>query len=249
MAVTDIFIKTYKGDFVWLEYLLASIQKFASGFRHVVIICDGNDGQMIPHRFLFPGCKVRYVPLPKLAPPKVTTGIGYLWQQAIKLKWWTYTDADAVLVLDSDWMLTTKTTPEDFQHEGQWYWCYRDWEKAGTAISWKEPVESLTQLKANYEAMCISGFILERETCIAFKDYLCNLYQQHDIWDVFVTQRIHTASEFNMLGTYIYHCRDNYCKLVNPDYETLHNSTIRASWSWGGLQDEERMERDKILRG
>ena len=38
--MTDIFIKTYPGDFIWLEYCIRSIEKFVTGFRDIVIITD-----------------------------------------------------------------------------------------------------------------------------------------------------------------------------------------------------------------
>ena len=40
---TDIFIKSYRGDFEWLPGCLHSIQKYATGFRDVVIVVPDTD--------------------------------------------------------------------------------------------------------------------------------------------------------------------------------------------------------------
>jgi hypothetical protein len=38
--MTSIFIKTYPKDHVWLQYLLPSIEKYAEGFKEVIIVSD-----------------------------------------------------------------------------------------------------------------------------------------------------------------------------------------------------------------
>jgi hypothetical protein len=246
----DIFIKTYHKDFVWLQFCLASIQKFATGFRHVVIITDAEKGHMIPYAWLWSQCKVRYIPLPKTAPTNPDVSVAYLAQQAVKLNWFRYSDADAVLVLDSDWMLTVPTTPESFMQDGKFYWCYRDWKNAETAQHWQQPVEALMKCPAEYEAMAVAGFILTREATLGLKNYLCQLHGTQEIWDIFVKQNVRNASEFNMFGIWVLHFSKEYKHLVhgpNQDFQLLHNSTIRVSWSWGGLGEEERAQRQKIL--
>src|SRR5206468_8669427 len=41
--IVDIFIKTYPGDYVWLEYCIRSLMKYARGFRQIVIVSDELD--------------------------------------------------------------------------------------------------------------------------------------------------------------------------------------------------------------
>lgn len=255
--VVDIFIKTYEGDFSWLKYCLESIRKFAFGFRRVVIVCDGNNGAMIPFAWLPKGWKVCYVPLPKQDPHKGGSK-GYLWQQCVKLNWVKYTDADSVLVMDSDWMFTTPICPQDFQvHDSEgtkkYYWVYRSWDKADTAIKWKEPVEAVMKQPCPFEAMCISGFILTRDSTLALQKHLFHLYRVDSYWDLILQEHLTQMSEFNMLGTFVYNRPEEYRALIIGQDEdviqTLPNHSIRSSWSWGGLKEDEAKVRDGILHG
>jgi len=170
--IVDIFIKTYHKDFVWLQYCLKSIQKFANGFRNIVIVSD-NDGNKIPEEYLIPNCKVFYVDIPRITPTYVEHGVGYLWQQYIKLNWIEYTDADAVLIMDSDELFTQFITPENFQKNHKFTWNYRPWIEAGAGICWKDSTDFLLKQNTEYDAMAITGFILERNTTIALHNYLC----------------------------------------------------------------------------
>jgi len=243
----DIFIKTYSKDFPWLQYCLASIRKFAQGFQRVIIVCDGQDGTMIPYKWLWPQCKVFYVTTPNTFPSKCEHTPGYVFQQAVKLNWIKYSDADAVLILDSDWMFSTSTCPDDFKIDNEFYWVYRDWDKADDAVLWKSPVEIALKQNAEYEAMVVAGFILTRDATVAFQRHLCALYNAKDIWDCFLKINTKHYSEFNLFGMFVLHYRDDYKKLFNYDTSQLHNTTIRSSWSWGGLTSEEIVIRQQIL--
>lgn len=249
MSTIDIFIKTYYKDYPWLEYLLKSIKKFASGFRDVIIVSEPE--YPIPDSILtILPVKVFYEPFPKKSPTNPIHGIGYLWQQYIKLNWIKYSDADAVLVMDSDEIFTFRTTPEDFKMLGKFPWFYRSWDGIGDAICWKDPTEKLLKIEPKYEAMCITGFILQRETTIAFKNFICETHKVKDFWDLIVNKNLSTFSEFNAFGSFIYHYdRREYSQILiqSLDINKLHNITIRKSWSWGGLTEEEKIKRDAIL--
>ena len=243
----DIFIKTYHTDFQWLVYCLKSIKKFATGFRKIVIVSD-NDGHVIPIDYLFDTCEVHYTSLPEKEPEVVEHGIGYLWQQAVKLNWVDYTDADAVLIMDSDEMLTVPITPESFKTNGKFSWYFREWKDAGTGICWKPPTDFILKLDTNYEAMAITGFILQRETTFALHKFLCNLHETETIWDIFVKNNTKTASEFNIFGSFIHHFdRNEYNKITNYNRENCINFSIKKAWSWGGISDEEKEKMESIL--
>lgn len=246
--IVDIFIKTYHRDFVWLEYCLASIRKFATGFRKVVLVSD-DDGHKVPENFIEGmSVDIHYTKIPTVHPSNPTHGIGYLWQQIVKLSWHTYTDADAVLVLDSDWMFTCATKPEDFMVDGKFSWGYRDWDKVGDAICWKVPTEFLIQEPVEYEAMSIAGFMLTRNTTIQFLDHICSKHKVETLWDIFMKYNLASFSEFNLFGTFIEkYSHDEYTRLYNYDINKLHNRHILTSWSWGGLKEDDKARRDKIL--
>jgi len=243
----DIFIKTYYKDYIWLKYCLQSIKKFAKGFRKVIIVTDA--GHKIPEEYLCIPCDIHYVSLPDKFPSYVEHGVGYLWQQYIKLSWYNYTDADSILILDSDWMLTKITTPDDFKKDNKFYWFYRDWKNAGAGICWKPSTDFLLNVDSQYEAMCIAGYVLQRETTLALKNHLCLAHGTNDIWDIFVKYNMKSASEFNIFGSFIhYFDRSEYVKLYNENVVEYHNITIYTSWSWGGLTDNDKLKRESILQ-
>ena len=249
--ILDIFIKTYHKDFIWLEYCLRSIKKFASGFRDVVIVSD-NDGNLIPKSFhdILP-IKVYYVTLPSKAPERIIHGLGYSWQQYIKLSWYEYTDADVVLSIDSDRMFHAPITPETFKMDEKYVWYYRDWDKAGDAISHKSHTDTILGLNTSFEAMLPPVYILRKDTLIALRNHIISKHSNGDssirtIWDVIVLLNMETLSEFNIIGSFIYHFdRPEYIKLINDDSSSRY--PVISSWSWGGLTDEDKQLRENIL--
>lgn len=245
--MTDIFIKTYHKDFKWLPFCLKSIEKFANGFRHVIIVSD-NDGHIIPEEYLNEKYKVIYVDIPSRQPTFVEHGVGYLWQQYIKLMWYTYSEADTVLIMDSDEMLTKIITPDSFKRDGKFTWNYRTWDKAGSGICWKKSTDFLLNIDSIFDAMSITGFILQRHTSIALKNHLCSIHERDDIWDIFIKYDMPTASEFNLFGSFIHHFdRTEYTQVLDYNEVNCINYTIRKAWSWGGISKEEELERNIIL--
>ena len=64
--MTDIFIKTYPGDFIWLKYCIRSIEKFVTGFRNIIIVTDsGTEFKGIFHKWLYDNNVLQRVAEPK----------------------------------------------------------------------------------------------------------------------------------------------------------------------------------------
>ena len=160
-----------------------------------------------------------------------------------------YTDADAILILDSDEMLNAQITPKDFRDEyGRWRWCYRSWEFADTANMWKIPTEEILGFEVEYEAMCVAGFVFERNTTYKFIEYLKNRFNATNLWDVFFKYNITLFSEYNAYGSYVNKFDNNvvYYKEINSDKQYVNNFFFK-SWSYGGLSVEDKKRRDNIL--
>jgi hypothetical protein len=248
MSITDIFIKTYHRDFVWLEYCLKSVKKYAKGFRNVIIVSD-NTGHIIPENIsnIIP-VKIYYTNLPSKAPTYVEHGLGYLWQQFVKLMWYKYSDANEVLILDSDEMLTTTLTPDSFKTNGKFNWFYRDWEKAGNGICWREPTEFLLNRQSEYDGMVLTGFVLQKQTTIALKNHLCSLHNSDDLWDIILKYNLKTCSEFNLFGNFVHlYGRTEYNLVINGDTSKYINSKINKEWSWGGISNDIIIKSNDIL--
>jgi len=228
-----------------------SIKKFSSGFRDVVIVTDS--GHLIPSDLLdILPIKVCYVDLPIKQPSHVEHGLGYLWQQYIKLTWYEYTDADEVLILDSDEMLTVPTTPENFKVDGKYCWYYKLWDEMGNGKCWKKSTDELFGVDTTYSGMCLTGFIMLKITSIALKNHLCLKHETSNIWDIFVKYNMKTASEFNIFGVFIMiYNQEEYCQKIidKTTGREIFNYTILKDWSWGGLTTENITRRNKILQG
>jgi hypothetical protein len=247
MPGIDILIPTYHADFVWLDFCLRSVKKFTTGFRKVIIVSD-NDGKTVPQSILdIMPVTVLYKDVPNVWPPKLNHRPGYLWQQILKLSWMDYTDADAVLILDSDEMLVKHVSPSSFRDgHGRWRWAYRNWEDAGSANMWKVPTQEVLKFEPQYEAMPFAPFVFERKMTNQFIEYLKEIHGASDLFDVFFKYDMTLFSEYNAYGSFLMKFDNNvYYSLVN-DFKG-YNGMITKSWSYGGVSKEEKEKREKIL--
>jgi hypothetical protein len=249
--IIDIFIKTYHKDFVWLYYCIKSINKYARNFRRIIVVSD-NDGNEIPEiiRNIMP-LQVFYTDLPEHIPRNIYQSLGYLWQQVVKMQWADYTDADAALVIDSDELLCEELSSADLlNNDGNFYWFYRDWETVGDAICWKKPTSQVLKIEPRYEAMCISGFVFEKNTTKRLIEYIKKLHNVETLLEIF-DNNVNMFSEFNTYGTFIDLIdTDNkiYTKKINIDnYNEYYNSKFIKSWSWGGLKEDDKSNRERII--
>jgi hypothetical protein len=248
MPTTDILIPTYHADFMWLDYLLKSVKKYTSGFRKIIIVSD-NDGHIIPSSITdIVECEVLYKDVGPI-PSSIHHRPGYFWQQYLKLNWMTYTDADAVLIFDSDEMVTKPITPADLcNEEGKYQWFYRDWSMAGDAIVWKIPTGEALLFDPPYEAMCITGFVFDRETTTDLIKYLMDKHNATSLLDVFFKYNPTLFSEYNTYGSYILYAKSQkYYPIINYQKHDTYNFTILKSWSYGGLSAEDKKKREAIL--
>lgn len=110
IPVTDIFTVTFWRDAAWLELLCYSVQKYAIGFRsHIVLIPSRDESICRP-------IVERYGSTPVIVKE---VGNGNLFQCAAKSHAYLYSDAEAILYLDSDCWLTGPATPESFMQDGK----------------------------------------------------------------------------------------------------------------------------------
>jgi hypothetical protein len=228
-----------------LGYLLRSIKKFASGFRNIVIVSD-DDGNEIPEHYTnIIDFTVIYVKVPK-TDINVIVGAGYVWQQCVKLSWYKYTDAESVVIIDSDEMLTCETTPDSFKKDGKYNWFYREWKDAERAICHKESTDRILNFDTKYECMCIPVFSFTLAATRELEQYLIKLYGESNMWNIIHKLGLNRMSEFNIYGNFIN-------KIQHVDYNYVYdlsgsfNERIIVSWSWGGLKDEDRIKRENIL--
>jgi len=246
--VSDIFIKTCYKDYVWLDGCLSSIKKYASGFRDVVVVTEPD--HEIPRNFfdIIP-LKVHYVQLPaKLDYPVAAgVGLGYLWQQNIKLNWFNYTDADFVIIVDSDEMFLAPFSPESFYQDDKINWWVRTWADAPTCGFHKDNTDLILGVNTEYETMACPVFSFDRETTIQFIDFLCKKHDVNTLWDIVLKYRIDHMSEFNIFGNYLVINNIEKYKIRFDIGNSLNFQIVRVFWSWGGLNLDLVNERKRIL--
>ena len=249
--IVDIFIKTYHKDYEWLEYLIKSIKKFASGFRNVIIVSD-NDGHTIPDHIkeIMP-LTIFYTDIPTDTSNLDFLGnknIGYTYQQHIKLSWMNYTDADAILLLDSDEMLTEKTTPEHFKNNGKYNWYYSEWDENLDDIVWRAAVDKIFQIKSKYNSMRITGFIFTKNTTNKLYNFIKEKHNVNNFWELIIKEQLASFSEYNIYGTFIRTIDDTDYNILSIDNDLkVHNHTIIKSWSYGEFTQENKDKRNSIL--
>jgi len=200
----DIFIRTYPGDAAYHEKCLASIDKFCTGFRRVVVV-DKTDRS-----------------------PR----IGYLQQQVDKLHADTWTDADYVLITDSDTIMTEPVTPESFMRHGKPIWLHTPWTPEMLAHTgtraWFNCMKDFFGEDPPSEFMRRQGFMFPRwilhelrKFCVekhgvALSDYIMNR-------GVF--------SEWNVLGCFAWMRHHDTFSWVNTDTDELPPLRLRQFWS------------------
>jgi hypothetical protein len=118
---TDIFIKTYPDDYKWLPYLFASIEKFAEGFRHIVVVSEEPDSKEQPFILAFLPSEAKF-PV-KLHITNEIPQDGVRNERAVRMMWPAFTDAKEVLHLDSDMVFNQPVSPDSWCNEkGQPLW-------------------------------------------------------------------------------------------------------------------------------
>ncbi len=158
--ICDILIRSYSRDFPWLSYALRSVQKFATGFRDVVIVIPDTDD------------------LPNLTVEKVVkvrdTMPGYMAQQWSKLNAPAYSDADAFLYMDSDCIFTEPVTPETFMTDGRVNWLHTPFDKVGEDArrAWFEVMKKCIGEEPQHEMMRRHPQLIPRWALLEFQGFV-----------------------------------------------------------------------------
>lgn len=218
--IFDIFIKTYNKHFTKLYYCLRSINLYAYGFRQIILITDSTDINDYSN-YINEFTRIPII-LIKLDTPKIDvqllSGIGYNWQQVIKLEWYKYTDADAILTIDSDMIMIKFFSPFSYFKDDKPIWFYREWSETNGNYKWKSCVDKLFEQLPTFDGMPIHCFMLLKEDTINFGKYLLDK-TKNDILSFFIENGINnTCSEYELYFNYLYNFSKHYCLINDKDY-------------------------------
>lgn len=206
------FIRSYRGDFHWLEYCLRALSIRGRQFREIVIAVPVDEAQEAESRFChFP---IRLVAVIEHVPHN-----PYVSQQVTKSFADKLCESDFVMHFDSDCIALGEINLPDFFVNGRPKLLFRNWQDAGTGIAWQQPTREVLKAEPSFEMMCSHPFIYHRSSHELFRRHLSSIH--HCDFIKYVAER-HSFSEFNAIG--------NFCHLYTPDAYHF----VRA----GGLHDD-----------
>ena len=241
----DIFIRTYPGDYQWLDYCLKSISKFCTGFRKLWIVTSGEIDSSPYHSLLLSDGSLLDVEWKKM---QDETEDGYLAQQITKVYADVITDyqADYILHIDSDVVFTRPCCPSDFFQGGKLTWYYTPYSAIETP--WQPITEKFMGESIPLEFMRRFPMMVPRWLYPRIREF-CHKKHGVIISEYIRMQPPRAFSEFNVLGAYTYKFHMDKFHWVNTLEEATVMPFARQFYSWGGITLGVKEELDKIFSG
>jgi hypothetical protein len=153
----DIVIVSHKKDLCWLEYCLRLLRKNWREYSRIIVRVE-EDCREIVEKWAMPGVEFYYVvPWPD----------GYAFQMYQKMISDDYTDADLLMLVDSDLMLVEPFDLGTLLESGLPVIYYLEWceQKNGVAEKvWRRPTSQLMGLDLDRDYMVSPPFLYWRET-------------------------------------------------------------------------------------
>lgn len=225
----DLFIKSFPPDFEFLKYCLKSIQRFATGFRRVVVVVPWGSESGAPtgtsERLMF----------------AKEEGEGYLQQQNIKLHADCFSDAEFFTYMDSDTILTRPMSPDMLIVDNRRpRWLYTPYSSidSGDGQTWKDPTAKLMMRPVPFEFMRRHPFTIPRWALIGFREWM---WQAHgmSLERYIMSQPNREFSEFNAVAAWLWFHHHDRIEWHNTD-EDMGTVFVHQHYSWGGLNDDTR---------
>jgi glycosyltransferase involved in cell wall biosynthesis len=195
----DIFIKSYREDFKWLELCLKSIKKYVTGYNEIIILIPEGDN-------FTPTTERTFVHKIK------EEGNGYLFQQYCKMIAHNYSGADYIMYVDSDCIFHSPVNVKDLIVDGKPQILMTSYKELGNLVPWQKPTADFIGQVPEFEFMRRHCFIYHKKT-------LSNLLHwfKGDL-KKYVLSRTE-FSEFNAIGFYAYLFeRDKYNFIDTKDW-------------------------------
>jgi hypothetical protein len=238
----SIFIKSCEKDFGFLSYCLKSIHKFASGFAEIVVVIPDNTDLPLTQE------RVVKVPEPSSGPPTMH-GIGYVYQQVVKMNADKYCQSDFILHIDSDTVFNQPVTPQTFFIDGNPMWLITPMMDviAGdkNAHAHATAIRQFSGVDPEFDFMRRMGQVIPRWAYGCFRDYTQELHgMTFEKWAF--AQPFRGVTEFNFMGHMLYQRYRNFIHFHDTRFG-LPESVVTQVWSWNGLTPEIREQFEQIL--
>ena len=232
MPSTCIVVKSYPKDYPWLAYCLRSIQKFCTGFSEVIV--------MIPRE--------HPLPLTKETVVLMDAAESYLSQQVAKLNADLHTEADYIVLMDSDCIFTRKVTPDYFFYHGRPAWTVTPFSECSDTErkAWLHVMVKCVQKMPEHEFMRRNCIIVPRWIFPLFRKFIQDTHGM-TMEQYVMSQPGHEFSEFNCLGFYAWLNHRDEFHWHDTSIDGIPKWPFQQRWSWGGLTPAIREEMEKVL--
>ena len=228
---TDIFLRSYKGDFRWLQFALASLAQRARGFGDVLVCVPKGDEPELATL-----TRERIVTCPRYHD-------DYIGQQVTKMMADTYTDAAMILHWDSDVVLLKDLTPQDLMSSEGKPVLYYDPYSEVKGSPWRPVVKEVLGWDPEHEFMRRHPFMYPRWLYAEVRRHIEHRHGK-PLEDYALSRPHRSFSEFNILGAYAWqHCRDEFTWLRPDQGQTF----VKQFWSWGGV-DQHLSELNTLIQ-
>jgi hypothetical protein len=242
--IVDLFCKTCAKDAAWFKYMVRSVERFASGFRKLVVVDDlrpnlSDEGliqliKKMEETAGETGVIVDVEPIPPWDPAfgfDTQQRLEYFWASAVKTRWPEFTDADAVVWIDSDSVFTRPITPVWwFEGERPIWWRVPWTESKDGCAAWKAGVDHLFGVDSQSENMCVSAGLATRHATLALQGYIKEKFGQ-SVAAYYLDPSHGKLGEFSMVGGYLEHV-DACGYVVKHPRDLGEPWPVRQFWSW-----------------
>jgi glycosyltransferase involved in cell wall biosynthesis len=194
----DIYIKSYKNDFKWLELCLKSIEKYVTGYNEIIIVIPESDTFHSDMAFVH---RVK------------EEGHGYLFQQYCKMTAFHYCSAPYVMYVDSDCIFHSPVNVQDLIKEDKPQILMTSYSEI-PGVPWQKPTADFIGQVPEFEFMRRHCFIYHRQTLVNLYNWFKGDLKKH------ILSRVNREfSEFNAIGFYAYLFeRDKYNFVNTKDW-------------------------------
>ena len=223
---TDIVIVSCERHFPWLRWALKSIDRFASGFRQVLVLIPDTDLSAI-YPLLTEFSTSTGVPIRIKVYPD-WPGKGFLRHEHVILCSDHFTDADFVCHVDSDCMFVEPVTPDDYFRDGKpilvhasYHWLI-NYQQANL-IMWQDASEVALGWRPSEETMRLHPAVHYRKTYEKTRECI-DAHTKRDLVDFMQSGRDEFPQdrvEFPVLGAVAW-------KFFHDDYHWLNQE--KGEW-------------------
>lgn len=218
MYSVDVFIRSYAGDFQWLNYALRSLYKRTEGFGQTHIVVPTGHAEQLKHL-----TEEKVYECPVYAD-------DYIGQQITKLMADTYSDADYIMHVDSDLIFLQDVTPDMFIVDGKPIIYHEPYSVVGME-PWYPIVSEVLGWNPEHEFMRRFPFVYPRWLYGDLRKYLETRFS--NTLENYVSSRPYRSfTEFNIIGEFAWKMHHDKFTWRNPHEDPTYVKQFR---SWDGI--------------